>query len=64
MAVAATVMVFPIVALVHILKFPLIYYYQHKLLQLEGVIYNATTQEPISTEVIQLNEHSLNLLIY
>ncbi|MCW8407496.1 DUF4116 domain-containing protein [Legionella sp. PATHC035] len=48
MAAAATLIVFPIVALVHILKFPLAYYYQHQLLQLEGVIYNTTTQKPIS----------------
>ncbi|STX44233.1 Uncharacterised protein [Legionella donaldsonii] len=56
MAAAATLMVLPVVALVHILKYPLAYYYQHQLLQLEGVIYNATTQQPISNGPSTLGE--------
>lgn len=48
MAAAATVMVIPIVASVHILKFPYTYYYQRSLLQLEGVIYNAKNNNPVS----------------
>ncbi|HHF7349533.1 TPA: DUF4116 domain-containing protein [Legionella feeleii] len=59
MAAAATLMVLPIVALVHTLKFPLAYYYQHQLFQLEGVIYNATTQQPISGEPTTLAEFAV-----
>ncbi|KTC91214.1 DUF4116 domain-containing protein [Fluoribacter dumoffii] len=39
MAVAATAISLPIVALVHILKFPFVYYYERKLLKLEGEIF-------------------------
>ncbi|WP_454783347.1 DUF4116 domain-containing protein [Legionella sp. WA2022007384] len=65
MAAAATVMVLPIVALVHVLKFPYTYYYQRSLLQLEGVIYNAENQKPISqkttlAEFISTTNSSLN----
>ncbi|WP_131793972.1 DUF4116 domain-containing protein [Fluoribacter gormanii] len=48
MAAAATILVIPIVALVHILKSPYTYYYQRSLLQLEGVIYDAKNNNPVS----------------
>ncbi|PWY57678.1 type III secretion system effector protein [Legionella qingyii] len=65
MAAAATVMVLPIVALVHMLKFPYTYYYQRNLLQLEGVIYDARNNEPASekttlAEFISRTNSSLN----
>ncbi|WP_298627896.1 hypothetical protein [uncultured Legionella sp.] len=42
--------------MVHILKSPFIYYYQHQLLQLEGVIYNRNTGEPVSDATTTLEE--------
>ena len=65
MAAATTVMVLPIVAFVHVLKFPYAYYYQSSLLQLEGVIYNAGNNKPISkkttlAEFISTTNSSLN----
>ncbi|KTD67826.1 hypothetical protein Lste_0984 [Legionella steelei] len=56
MAAAATLMVLPAVALVHILKFPMTYYYQHKALQLEGVICNAHSNQPVSGNTTTLAE--------
>ncbi|WP_392536881.1 hypothetical protein [Legionella sp. 227] len=48
MAAAATLMVLPLVALVHVLKFPFTYSYQRSLLQLEGVIYDTESKNPVS----------------
>ncbi|MCW8400848.1 DUF4116 domain-containing protein [Legionella sp. PATHC038] len=48
LAAAATLMVLPLVALVHVLKFPFTYSYQHSLLQLEGIIYDTESKKPVS----------------
>lgn len=47
MASLATLIVLPVVAFVHILKYPYMSYYESSMLQLEGVIYDAHTMQPI-----------------